>query len=162
MNVTFNGWNRLIQHYGQQVTVLTLQDCDLDDHQLQIVIDGFHRLKYLDVSSNRIAKATALSQICECIQVLKVGPRLMGNNVSSDIPVEPIVAGNGRYVRELYLQGFLNSQLSLISQLNNLTKLTIRFMKPLFEDTSIANCFGAIGRIHSLLSLEIYQVGCRV
>ena len=158
MNVTLNGWNRLIEHYGNQVTALTLQDCDLDDRQLQIVIKGFRRLKYFDISSNRIGEATALSQICDGIEVLKVGPRLIGNNVSADIPIESIVAGPGRLVSQLYLQGFLNSNLSLVSQMNNLTKLNIRFMKPLFEDISIINCFAAIGRIKTLECIEIFQV----
>ena len=158
MNVTMHGWNRLIEIYGNQLTYLTLQDCDIDDQQLQIIVEGFRRLKYLDVSSNRIGDATALKQICEGIEVLKVGPRLIGNNVSADIPIESILAGHGRFVSELYLQGFLHSNLSLVSQMHNLTKLTIRFMKPLFEDLNMANCFAAIGRINTLRCLEIYQV----
>lgn len=158
MNVTVNGWNRLIEMYGNQVTKLTLRECDLDDHQLEIIIMGFRCLTYLDISSNRIGVAGALSRICPTIEILKVGPRLIGNNVSADIPIEKIIAGPARYVTELSIQGFLSSKLTLISHLCCLTKLTIRFMKPLFDDINITNCFAAIGRLRSLRCLEIYQV----
>lgn len=158
MNVTVSGWKQLTDNYGGQVSALTLQDCDLDEAQLALVIAGFRKLTYLDISSNRIGKATALKDLCATIRVLKVGPRLIGNNVAADIPIESILAGAGRNVSELYLQGFLSGKLSLVGQMPNLVKLTIRFMKPLFEDQSIIDCFAAIGRIHTLTCLEIYQV----
>lgn len=160
LNVTFNGWNKLIHYYGNQVTTLILQDCDLDDRQLHIIITGFRQLVYLDITSNRIVEAKALSQLCPSIRVLKVGPRLIGN-ISADIPIQPIVAGEGRLVTEIYLQGFLSHNLSLVSSMTNLRKLSIRFMKPLFDDTNMSNCFSVIGQLKHLRSLEIYQVSFR-
>lgn len=140
------------------MTSLTLQDCELDDYQFKIIIDGFRQLKYLDISSNRMEEANALAEICSGIEILKVGPRLISNNVSADIPMKPIVTGHGRFVNELYIQGFLSTKLESISQMNNLSKLVIRFIKPLFDDINISNCFNSIGQLNSLRCLEIYQV----
>lgn len=160
MNVTVNGWSRLIAHYGTQMRALTLQECDLDDAQLAIVVGGFVRLQYLDVSSNRINEATALRSLCPGLRVLKVGPRLIGSNVSADIPILPIVEGRGgRELRELHLQGFLSPKLARVAEMEHLERLSIRFMKPLFEDAALSgSVFAAIGRLSRLKCLEIYQV----
>lgn len=156
--MTFNGWSKLIQFYGNQMTTLILQDCDLDDHQLEMIVNGFRKLQHLDVSNNRITDAKALTDICDDIRVLKIGPRLLGNNVSADIPIQSVVAGAGRFVTELHLQGFLSPELSLVCSMPHLTKLVIRFMKPLFDDSNSVDYFSSIGLIPTLQCLEIYQV----
>ncbi|KAH9392993.1 hypothetical protein TYRP_006092 [Tyrophagus putrescentiae] len=121
LNVTVRGWSRLIDHFGRQLTQLTLSDCDLDDDQLAIVVGGFRSLLYLDLSSNRLGEARPLRDLPPGLRVLKVGPRL----------------GAGREVRELHLQGFLCRQLERLAEMRALERLTIRFMKPLFEDAAV-------------------------
>src|SRR5699024_10994085 len=115
------------------------------------------RLKHLDISSNRIVEATALADLCPGVEVLRVGPRLIGG-ISTKIPLQPIVAGAGRLVTDLYLQGFLSPHLPLLARMSNLRRLTIRFMKPMFDNFDLSSCFGAIGELQGLQSLEIYQV----
>ncbi len=157
--MTVRGWSRLIDHFGRQLTQLTLSDCDLDDDQLAIVVGGFRSLLYLDLSSNRLGEARPLRDLPPGLRVLKVGPRLVGGGSPiATIPIEHILEGAGREVRELHLQGFLCRQLERLAEMRALERLTIRFMKPLFEDAAVSGCFAAIGRLSSLKCLEIYQV----
>lgn len=149
-----------MDRFGNQVTSLTLQDCELDDYHLAIIVNGFRKLQFLDISGNRISNSAALGGIASTIRVLKVGPRLTGNSAIIDIPIESVVSGSGRNVTELDIQGFLTANLFLVSTMSNLTKLVIRFMKPLFDEASQLDCFSAISNLHQLECLEIHQVSC--
>jgi Leucine-rich repeat (LRR) protein len=147
----------MIATYGKRVTKLVLQDCDLDDKQLDIIISGFTKLVYLDISGNHIINSEPLKRICDTIQVIKIGPRLISDNISIKLPLNSIVSGNGRKVKELHIQGFLTQQISCVSKLIHLNTLVIKFIKPLFDDQDM-DYFSAISAIKTLQCLEIYQV----
>lgn len=157
LNVTDHGWQELIATYGEQVTKLVLQDCDLDDKQLDIIIRGFTRLVYLDISGNHIINSEPLKHICKTIEVIKIGPRLISDNNSNELPLNSLLSGNGRKVKELYIQGFLSQQISCVSRFYQLNRLVIKFIKPLFDEQDM-DVFSSISGIKTLESLEIYQV----
>lgn len=163
LNVTVRGWKRLIDHFGNQLTQLTLSDCDLDDDQLAIVVGGFKTLLYLDLSGNRLAEARPLRDLPHGLRVLRVGPRLKvrsstGITSTASIPIEHILNEAGKEVRELHLQGLLCRQVERLAEMQGLEKLSIRFMCD--DPAVVSSCLAVIGRIHSLKSLEIIQVNC--
>lgn len=159
INLTFNGWTKLINSYGHQLTTLILQECDIDDNQLAIIINGFRRLVYLDITNNRLVNSYALCNLPSTIKYLNVGSKISGyiSYHFRYIPMEPIAAGYGRLITELHLQGIIDEKFILINQLKNLKKLTIHFIKPVIDVDTI-EYFSAIQHLNNLESLEIYQV----
>lgn len=142
------------------MTDLTLHDCDLDDNHLALVVIGFRRLRYLDIGGNRLVTSAALAQLCPSIEVLKVGSKLTGPSAHpmGVVPIEQIVAGQGRYLRELHVQGFLDAQLARLADMPHLTKLVLRFVRPAFDDpTTCGQHLAFLGRCHRLTTLEVYQ-----
>ena len=158
MNVTDKGWRQLVSAFGDQLTKLSITDCDLDSKQLDIIIDGFRRLEFLDIIGNHIRNYECLKNICETIKVIKLGPRLNnGDNQPLELPLEWLMAGNGCKVKELHIQGFLTQQLSNISSFKQLNRLVVKFIKPLFGDQDL-EFFNSVSSFKALECLEIYEV----
>ena len=162
MNVTENGWRQLVSAFGRQLTKLVITDCDLDTKQLDIIVNGFERLDFLDITGNHIRNYDCLKNICDTIQVIKLGPRLInGDNQALELPLESLMAGNGRYVKELHIQGFLTRQLSNISNFKQLNRLVVKFIKPLFGDQDL-EFFNSVSSFKTLECLEIYEVNALI
>ena len=159
MNVTDNGWRQLVSAFGQQLSRLVVKDCDIDDKQLDIIINGFRKLVVLDISGNHIKSCEPLKKICDTIRVIKLGPRLTnGENISIEMPLNSLIKGNGSQIQELHIQGILTRQLSCISRFSHLNRLVLKFVKPMFSDDHDLDIFSSIASIKRLECLELYEV----
>lgn len=166
INLTYNGWQRLIHSYGQQIHTLILKDCHIDERQLAIIVDGFRQLIRLDITDNRLEQASALRNLSPTIRSLSLGNHFASEMAIHDyhndihyIPLSSIVSGSGCYsITELFVQGYLDNQFPRIVQMKQLQHLTIHFWRTLFDEHDSIQCLSSIRHLSQLQSLEIYHV----
>lgn len=171
INLTYNGWQRMITTFGQQIHTLILKDCQIDERQLAIIINGFRQLIRLDITDNRLEQATALSNLSSTIRSLSLGNYLSSettiindnhNHNHNDvqyIPILSIVSGPGcQSITELFVQGYIDNQFPLIERMKQLQRLTIHFWRTLFDEHDSIQCLSSIRHLSQLRCLEIYHV----
>ena len=160
MNATNFGWQTLVTAFGQQLTKLVITDCEIDDKQLDIIVNGFRKLKFLDITGNPIRNYDCLANICDTIEVIKLGASLIHEDYQFlEAPLEPLMTGNGLQIKELHIQGFLTPQLFGISNFSQLNTLVVKFKKVRtlfgFPDSEF---FRSLSSMKSLECVELYEV----
>lgn len=148
---------------------MILEDCDLENYHLSLIVQSFRNVRHLNVANNsEITNFVALKDLSESIEVLKLGPKLSVSSKRNralynyEMPIDEILAGNGRNVHQLQLQGCLTPKLTRLKHLSRLEHLVIKYASfSLVEDIfnlEVEILTSAASKLKQLRHLHLYQV----
>lgn len=141
----------------------------MENYHLGLIVQAFVNLRHLNVANNsEITNFSALSRLCQSIEVLKLGPKLSVNSKKNralynyEMPIEEIVSGNGLNINHLQLQGCLTPKLTQLEQLTRLDHLVIKYA----SFSSVEDIFSleveiltsAAAKLKQVRQLDLYQV----
>lgn len=89
------GWQLLTCAYPN-LSKLTLRHCHLHDDEVEKIVRGCLRIKYLDISDNPVT-GSALAHVPATLETLIVGD--LSTELSIESHLGNIVSGNGRFVK---------------------------------------------------------------
>lgn len=167
-NLTEVGWQILAKGYTG-LRSLILEDCDLENYNLELIVTSFRQLGTLNIANNsEITNFSCLTNLPCTLEELRLGPKLSvdfkknGVLFHHEMPIDAIVSNGALKLRCLQLQGCLSPKLTQLQYLPSLETLILKYASfSSVEDiftleteilTSAASC------LKQIKALELYQV----